>query len=104
VAKCPNRNRKRALANNGQAGCTGTVQVIAQVPVTLTCKRIPRGSDGPCEILTHKVRRHGVRIPADTVARQVEQYRYDVVCDTCGWSLNRLRLNGGRKPAFGSGK
>jgi hypothetical protein len=89
MARCPNRSRKKAGLGGGHPGCEGSVELVLQVPVVLTLKRIPRGSDGFEELATSNVRKYGKRVQPETLERMVHQGKYDCVCSLCGWSLNK---------------
>lgn len=89
MAKCPNRNRKRAGLGGGHPGCEGTVELVLQVPVVISLKRLPRGSDGFEELATQRVRRAGVRVQPESLERLVHHGKYDCICSICGWSLNK---------------
>lgn len=87
MAKCPNRNRKTTSAGGGRPGCRGVVEIVVSVPVVLTCKRLPKLTDGFKDLVKTSVQKHGVRVSPDAIRKQIDQERYDVQCPECGWSL-----------------
>lgn len=87
MAKCPNRNRKTVGPGGGKPGCQGTVEIMVSVPVVMTCKRLPKVTDGFRELVKTNIQNYGVRVSPEAIRREVDNERYDVLCPDCGWSL-----------------
>ena len=100
MAQCPNKNRVRAdKMGGGEAGCSGRLELVLLVLVTLPLKRLPRGNDGFSEIVSKRFQTSGKRVDGDAL-NAAYRNGSDIVCDSCGWSLKRaVRAVCDRKPA-----
>lgn len=84
--KCPNANRKRTRGN-GLAGCDGEIELRMSIPISLKAVRWPKSWNGAEVALDARRMKHGLRIAGEMLREFASNG--DLVCDKCGWSLNR---------------
>ncbi|MFH2073818.1 MAG: hypothetical protein ABIJ57_00530 [Pseudomonadota bacterium] len=96
---CPNRRIKRRVgAGGGKPRCGGTLRVQVECSVVFQAKTLPRGNGHEVEsVLRSRHRKSGVRISPEELERAIQQGRYDVFCDVCGWSLRAAARSLNRK-------
>lgn len=91
MAKCPNRNRKKRLANGrGKCGCQGVLQLKILCPLVFATNRWPKfmnPEDVFSRALFANVRQHGRRIAAREILAAISAGRWNLVCPACGWCL-----------------
>lgn len=92
MAKCPNRKRKRPGPGGGTPGCDGDLEMIVTVPLSLGCRRPPKGLEGMLDVL-HAKHRHGGRMVSSADIRgAIGAGNCDIRCRTCGWSYKSLMI------------
>ena len=97
---CPNHNRKRLGPGGGLPQCDGTVELVVRVPVTLTFNavRIPKGCDSLLDVAPARIRNGGgITLANDAIRKAIDKGDADLVCDACGWSLNRCAIAADKK-------
>lgn len=91
AAKCPNRKRKKRLANGrGKCGCEGTLQLKLLVPIMLPANRWPRTTDPQAvfdRALYGTVRKSGYRLNPRELFAAIAVGRWNLQCPSCGWTL-----------------